>query len=123
MAEQLNRLKALAEKRQQATEVYATSARGRTTVVRVSTARQYLSATERHLADQGNRVAGANKKVEEARQDLMDKTKNKKVLDRLRERRFAEFRVHAQREKQKQIDETARQKYFRAKKAKVRTAN
>jgi flagellar FliJ protein len=113
LVEQLSRLTILEEKQQQAGVAYAGSARGRTTAVHVATARHYLSATELHVAEQGKNVATAEGKVEEARQDLMEKAKDKKILDRLRERQLAEYRVNAQREKQKQIDETARQKYFR----------
>jgi flagellar FliJ protein len=119
LSEQLKRLAALDDKRQQAALVYADAAQGRFTVGCVAAARRYLTATEHNVARQGKNVATAEEHLEETRVDLMEKTKDKKVLDRLHDKRLAEYQVEAQREKQKQIDETARQKYLSKREARV----
>lgn len=92
--------------------MYAGAAHGQTTAGHVANARRYLTATEQGVVRQGKNVATAEEHVEETRLDLMEKAKDKKVLDRLHEKRLAEYQIEAQREKQKQIDETARQKYL-----------
>jgi len=122
LAEQLSRLAVLEDKKRQATLVYAGTTRGRTTTGHVVAARRYLTATERNVLRQEKNVAVAEDHVEDTRQDLAEKTKDKKVLDMLRDRRHAEYQVDAQREKQKQIDETARQKYLSARQARTRTS-
>jgi len=94
--------------------MYSDSARGKTRSDDILAARHYLSVTEEQVFNRGRNVAAAEQKVEEKRTDLVEKTRNKEILDRLRERRLAEYTVWAQREKQKQIDETARHNYFRA---------
>ena len=96
--------------------MYSDSARGETRSINILNARHYLSAAEQQVFQQGKNVTDAEQKVEQARLDLVEKTRNKEMLNRLRERRLAEHTVLAQREKQKQIDETARQNYFRNRK-------
>jgi len=96
--------------------MYSDSARGETRSVNILNARHYLSVAEQQVFQQGENVTAAEQKVEQARLDLVEKTKNKEMLNRLRERRLAEHTVLSQREKQKQIDETARQNYFRNRK-------
>jgi len=93
--------------------MYSGSARGVTYPLDLQTALHYLKSSESHVAGQAKHVAAAEEKVEEGRQDLVQKTKDKKMLDLLRERRQAEYSVWQQREKQKQIDDTARQNYLR----------
>lgn len=98
--------------------MYSDSARGKTRSDDILAARRYLSVAEVQVVNQGKNVAAAEQKVEEKRIDLVEKTRNKEILDRLRERRLAEYTIWAQREKQKQIDETARHNYFRSHKIK-----
>ena len=103
--------------RQRAENMYSQSAHGETRADNILVARDYLGTTENREAEQEKNVITAEQKTEESRLNLLEKTKDKKTLDRLRERRLAEYAINAQREKQKQIDETARQNYFRKRRA------
>jgi len=113
LAQEVQRLTARQSERQRAERMYSGFARGATRVTKLLAARYYLSVAELEVLKQRKSVLTAEERAEVARLELVDKTKDKKVLDRLREHRLAEYHVHAQREKQKQIDDTARQNYFR----------
>jgi flagellar FliJ protein len=117
LAEQNKHLAEVQSEEKRAVEMYSDSARGETRSDGLLAARRYLSMTEQQVVGQQKNVAAAEQQVEEKRFDLVEKTRNKEILDRLRERRLAEYTVWAQREKQKQIDETARHNYFRKRKA------
>jgi len=93
--------------------LYCGSARGVTYSIDLQSALHYLKKSESQVAGQSKHVAAAEQRVEEGRQDLVQKTKDKKILDLLRERRQAEYSIWRQREKQKQIDDTARQNFLR----------
>ena len=118
LAAQIRQLAKVQRERQRAECMYSASAHGETRAGNILGARYYLAATEGRVAAQKENVATAEQKVEESRVDLIEKTKDKKILDRLRERCLAEHTINAQREKQKQIDETARQNYFRRQRTK-----
>ena len=113
LAEEVGRLTTRRHERQRAEQMYSGSAKGTTRAGRLLAARYYLSAAEVEVLRQRKNVFTAEERAEVARLDLVEKTKDKKVLDRLRERRLTEYHITAQREKQKQIDDTARQNYFR----------
>ena len=116
LAAQIKRLADVRQEKERAEHLYSKSARGEIRVDDLLAARHYLSTTEGDVATQKENVTAAEEKVEESRRDLLEKAKDKKIMDRLRERRAAEHAIYAQREKQKQIDETARQNYFRRQK-------
>jgi flagellar FliJ protein len=67
----------------------------------------YLSALEERIARQRQRVAEAEKVLEEKRQALIEAQRERKTLERLREKQYEEWRQEWLRTEQKALDELA----------------
>ncbi len=107
--DQRRRLAYLFEREQQAESLYARAAQGVTSVTDIISSNAYVYASRKKTQAQQGEVTKAEDEVETAREELLERTKDKRVLDQLHDRRKAEYAVLAQREKQKQIDEVASQ--------------
>lgn len=59
----------------------------------------------------GERVARLTCNLRDARERLAEKRKEKKVLEKYRERQFTKYSQYVQRESQKELDETATNEY------------
>lgn len=73
----------------------------------------YIEALDGRIAGQQAEVARAKQVVAERRDQVQEAMQERKVLDRLRERQLQAYRYVVTREEQKQIDETAGNRYFR----------
>jgi len=67
----------------------------------------YLSALEERIEQQRQRVAEAEKVLEEKRQALIEAQRERKTLERLREKQYEEWRQEWLRTEQKALDELA----------------
>jgi len=67
----------------------------------------YLSALEERIEQQRQRVAEAEKVLEEKRQALIGAQRERKTLERLREKQYEEWRQEWLRTEQKALDELA----------------
>jgi len=67
----------------------------------------YLSALEDRIEQQRQRVAEAEKVLEEKRQALIEAQRERKTLERLREKQYEEWRQEWLRTEQKALDELA----------------
>jgi len=73
----------------------------------------YTSVLRGQQAAQAERVAKQKRELAEARERLAEKHKEKKVLEKYRERQFAKHAAQAQREEQLELDETAKNLHAR----------
>ncbi len=67
----------------------------------------YLSALEERIEQQRQRVAEAEKVLEEKRQALIEAQRERKTLERLREKQYEEWRQEWLRTEQKALDDLA----------------
>jgi flagellar FliJ protein len=67
----------------------------------------YLAALEERIEQQRQRVAEAEKVLEEKRQALIEAQRERKTLERLREKQYEEWRQEWLRTEQKALDELA----------------
>lgn len=67
----------------------------------------YLSALEERLEEQRQRVAQAERLLEERRQALLEAQRERKALERLREKQYEQWRQEMLRVEQKALDELA----------------
>lgn len=85
----------------------------------VMTAARYIfimeavRAKERELAQQLNAIASQTEIVEQARLELAEKVRGRKVLEKLREKKFAQFRQAELAKEQVENDEMAVLRYGR----------
>ena len=76
---------------------------------------KYLNQIRRSKKEQETRVSEANRGVEHARNELKKISQEKKILEKLHERRYKEYLYAFNREDQKMIDELATQSRARTK--------
>ena len=67
----------------------------------------YLDDLERQITLQGKRVEQAEAEVENRRQILVKASQNRKILEKLREKRYLDYRHEANRQEQIFLDEIA----------------
>ncbi|MGI9859999.1 flagellar export protein FliJ [Moorella naiadis] len=73
----------------------------------------YIEALDGRIAGQQAEVARVSQVVNKRRDQVQEAMQERKVLDRLRERQLQAYRYVVTHEEQKQIDETAGNRYFR----------
>jgi len=67
----------------------------------------YAAALREQIRAVSQRIADQRASLQEARDKLAQKRKEKKVLEKYRERKLADYRQYVERETQKELDETA----------------
>lgn len=89
--------------------------KGRTSVADLKALNQYSRALDRKKALQQNMLERTEETLRLKRGELVEATRRKKTIERLRERALLEHEQAARKEEQGIIDETAVQKYARTK--------
>lgn len=84
---------------------------GRTDPAILLSLESYSMLLRDQLRAQSQRVMQLRREMEEARGLLVQKHKEKKVLEKFHERKFAQYSQYVERELQKQLDETASNVY------------
>lgn len=102
-------LRAAEERRRWAQDELERQTRGVIETTAVLFTAGYIRALTAEIEDRRARVAEAARAAEEKRQALLAQMKARKALERLRERRLAEYQAEALREEQRDIDEMAQQ--------------
>jgi len=84
---------------------------GRTDSTLLLSLESYTVLLRDQLRAQAQRVMQLRREMEEARGLLLTKHREKKVLEKYRERQLAKYSLNVEREEQKQLDETASNAY------------
>lgn len=82
-------------------------------VQEVIAVKEYQGVLKERISDQKKVVKQAESELEEAQQVLLEIMKERKTLDRLREREYFEYLCEVMRQEQNQIDEVAIAQYIR----------
>ena len=88
--------------------------RGRTTAPALKALNEYSRALDRRKAVQKKALERTEETLRLKREELVESTRRKKTLERLRERALIEHEQAVRKEEQTLIDETAVQKYARS---------
>ena len=86
-------------------EVLALSERGQLNLTELTLFWSYLQRLEREMGDQRTRIRAAEQDAEKKRQILLEATMDKKKLENLKERRYAEYLKEVNREERATLDE------------------
>ena len=81
----------------------------------VAVYQRYLDRLKQDIAEQGSVVTTLHSCSEERRSEVMDGMKARKVVEKLKERQYQQYRIEANRDEQKQVDEFATTRYNRSK--------
>lgn len=109
LAEERAGLQAAEARRRRAKEELERQTRGVIALTTVLFTTGFIKALTAEIAERRMRVAEAARTAEEKRQTLLVQMKARKALERLRERRLAEYQAEVLREEQRDIDELAQQ--------------
>lgn len=71
----------------------------------------YKSKIKKEIEKQDEIIATTKKTLEEKRLDLIEAQKDRKIMEKLKEKDYEEYRLNAQIEEQKELDEIAVLKY------------
>jgi flagellar FliJ protein len=71
--------------------------------------RRYAISMQRRAIDQARRIAAAQQLVEQARAELVAAARDRKVIEKLRERRHEQWRAEQQRKEEMLMDEVGMQ--------------
>ncbi|MCS6948885.1 MAG: flagellar export protein FliJ [Armatimonadota bacterium] len=87
--------------------LYRSQRQNRLTIEILTVEQNYLSALEERIEVQRERVAQAERTLEERRQALIEAQRERKALERLREKQYEQWRQEMLRAEQKALDELA----------------
>jgi flagellar FliJ protein len=82
---------------------------GRLDLAFITAHRRYTLAMQRRAIDQARRIALAQQAVEQARAELVAAARERKVIEKLRERRYQQWQEEQQRKEAAQLDEIGMQ--------------
>jgi flagellar protein FliJ len=74
--------------------------------------RRFLNATQRQAIMIAQKMAGIQQKIEEARKHLLEAAKQRKIVEKLREKQFERWKAESQRKEMLAADEAATQFSF-----------
>lgn len=80
---------------------------GRLDLAYLAAHRRYTLAMQRRAMEQARRIAAAQQAVDAARVELVAAAKDRKVIEKLRERRYEQWRAEQARKEMAQLDEIA----------------
>jgi flagellar FliJ protein len=84
----------------------------KTTVERLKEYNAYISVLSEKIKYQKENVNSASKNVDKVREELIKAVKDRKILDKLKEKKYDEYLIEENREELKSTDETASYKHF-----------
>ncbi|MDK2820372.1 MAG: flagellar protein FliJ [Clostridia bacterium] len=73
----------------------------------------YLQALDARIANQKEKVAKVSKQVLQKKEQVQSAMKERKILDRLRERQLNAFKYKEDKKEQKEIDDLAINRYYK----------
>ena len=106
------RLKALNRDLEAQLAQWDAEANGRTDISDFVMYDQYLAHLKKRILGQIRQIKVQQEKTETVRLDLVEATKDKRVLERLKERHYTDYRNRLDRLEQKFLDEIGTRKYY-----------